>query len=224
MRSRSLWQHTLTFFPQFLAAVQEHVSPDATVAVIGASDGKFVLPLAAAGYHVIAVERDSQALHGGDVHLPGGVDCHALGLIGRLELEGLRSRVRVVEQDFLEDEMPDDSCGAVWTSCSWHYSANHRRPLSDFVTRMQRMVSPGGLFGAEFMMPVEHRHHLVEHYTSPEELSRHFADAWTVLLALRTDEFTERAHVGQLQDHTHRMGLLLAARAPHQQAIEERRT
>ncbi|MEU8565718.1 hypothetical protein AB0C45_30070 [Streptomyces cyaneofuscatus] len=28
----------------------------------------------------------------------------------------------------------------------------------------------------------------------------------------RTTEFTERPHVGQLHDHTHRMGLLLAAR------------
>ena len=28
------------------------------------------------------------------------------------------------------------------------------------------------------------------------------------------NEFAERAHVGQLQDHSHRMGLLLAARTP----------
>ncbi|RST23110.1 hypothetical protein EF908_12735 [Streptomyces sp. WAC04770] len=27
-----------------------------------------------------------------------------------------------------------------------------------------------------------------------------------------TAEFTERAHVGRLHDHTHRMGMLLAAR------------
>jgi hypothetical protein len=31
---------------------------------------------------------------------------------------------------------------------------------------------------------------------------------------LRTSEFAERAHVGQLHDHTHRMGMLLAARDP----------
>ncbi|MGW4630880.1 hypothetical protein [Streptomyces rubiginosohelvolus] len=34
----------------------------------------------------------------------------------------------------------------------------------------------------------------------------------TPLLTLRTTEFTERPHVGQQHDHTHRMGLLLAAR------------
>jgi hypothetical protein len=214
VQTQSLWEHTLTFFPQFLAVLKQHTSPDATVAVVGASDGKFVLPLAAAGYRVIAIERDPQALHGGQVHLPGDVNARALGLIDRLKLEELYDRVQVVEQDFLGAGPRDTLCDAVWTSCSWHYSANHHRPLAEFVARMQLLVRPNGLFGAEFMMPVEQRHHLIEHYTSPEKLSRHFASAWTVLLTLRTGEFTERAHIGKLQDHTHRMGLLLAARTP----------
>jgi hypothetical protein len=102
----------------------------------------------------------------------------------------------------------------IWTSCSWHYSVNHHRPLADFVGRMKELVRPGGLFGAEFMMPTEHRHSLTEHYTSPERLSHHFADSWTILLTLRTNEFTERAHVGQPHDHTHRMGMLTALRDP----------
>ncbi|MEU9712882.1 hypothetical protein AB0E21_30395 [Streptomyces sp. NPDC047967] len=55
MQTQSLWEHTLTFFPQFLATLRERVAPDATVAVVGASDGKFVLPLAAAGYRVVAI-------------------------------------------------------------------------------------------------------------------------------------------------------------------------
>ncbi|WP_103508560.1 bifunctional 2-polyprenyl-6-hydroxyphenol methylase/3-demethylubiquinol 3-O-methyltransferase UbiG [Streptomyces sp. SM13] len=212
MQTQSLWEHTLTFFPQFLAALRERVAPDATVAVVGASDGKFVLPLAAAGYHVVAVERDAIALHGGDVHLPGDNQAHALGLIDRLKLEELHERVEVVEDDFLDGEPLGLQCDAVWTSCSWHYSANHHRPLGEFVDRMQRLVRPGGVFGAEFMMPVERRHHMIEHYTSPERLHPHFIGDWEVLLTLRTTEFTERPHVGQLHDHTHRMGLLLAAR------------
>ena len=64
------------------------------------------------------------------------------------------------------------------------------------------------------MMPVEPHHVLTEHYTSAERLSHHFATGWTVLLKLRTSEFTERAHVGQLHDHSHRMGLLMALRDP----------
>jgi hypothetical protein len=212
VKTQSLWEHTLTFFPQFLATLKEHASPDATVAVIGASDGKFVLPLAAAGYRVIAIERDPLALHGGQVNLPGDVNAPALGLIDRLQLEKLYDRVQVVEEDFVEAESLESHCDAVWTSCSWHYSANHHRPLADFVARMQSQVRIGGLFGAEFMMPVEPCHARIEHYTSPEKLGRHFTDDWHVLLTLRTNEFTEWPHVGRLQDHTHRMGLLLATR------------
>lgn len=56
-----------------------------------------------------------------------------------------------------------------------HYSANHHQPLTDFVTRMRALVGVVGLFGAEFTMPVTARHHLVEHYAAPEELSPRFA-------------------------------------------------
>ncbi|ALO94053.1 hypothetical protein AQJ11_00685 [Streptomyces corchorusii] len=213
MQTQSLWEHTLTFFPQFLTTLRERVAPDATIAVVGASDGKFVLPLAAAGYRVVAIERDALAVHGGVIRLPDDSEVHAMGLTDRLKLEELHARVQVIEEDFLAGEPLDVRCEAVWTSCSWHYSANHHRPLAEFVDRMQRLVRPGGVFGAEFMMPVEKRHHLVEHYTSPERLHRHFLGDWDVLLTLRTNEFAERPHVGQPHHHIHRMGLLLAARS-----------
>lgn len=212
MQTLSMWRHTLTFFPQFLAALKERAAADSTVTVIGASDGRLILPLVSAGYRVVAVERDPIAVHGGEVQLPGDTTGHAMGLLDRLKLEGCSDRVQVVEEDFLASERLTAS-DAVWTSCSWHYSANHRRPLGDFVNRMQQLVKPGGLFGSEFMMPTEQRHHMLEHYTSPEKLRRYFIGDWDVLLTLRTNEFAERAHVGQPQDHTHRMGLLLAARA-----------
>jgi hypothetical protein len=215
VQTQSLWEHTLTFFPQYLAALKERLAADATVAVIGASDGKFALPLAAAGHRVIAVERDPFALHGGAVNLPGDTNAHSIGLIDRLKREELYDQVQVREEDFLTGEPLEGHCDAVWTSCSWHYSANHHRPLADFVRRMQSLVRVGGLFGAEFMMPVEQRHHVIEHYTSPERLSHHFTTGWDVLLTLRTNEFTERPHVGQPHDHTHRMGLLLATRTAY---------
>ncbi|MGC1284905.1 MAG: class I SAM-dependent methyltransferase [Streptosporangiaceae bacterium] len=215
-----MWEHTLSFFPQFLATLGEHASPGASVAVVGASDGKFVLPLAAAGYRVIAIERDPLALHGGQVRLPGDIAAQAPGLIARLEREGLRDWVQVVEGDFLTTAPSLAPCDAIWTSCSWHYSVNHRCPLAEFIAHMQRLIRPNGLFGAEFMMPIEEKHFLIEHYTSPERLSRHFTEGWTVLLKLRTSEFGEHAHVGQLQDHVHRMGLLLALRDPRRPSHE----
>lgn len=183
-----------------MAALKDHVASNATVAVIGASDGKFVLPLAAASYQVIAIERDPLALHGGSVNLPEG-DTTAMGLLELLRLDALYDRVTVVETDFLRAEPARALCDAVWTSCSWHYSANHDRSLAEFVARMQFLVRDSGLFGAEFMMPVEPRHTGLEHYTTPEHLGRHFADPWRVLLTLRTDPFLERPHLGQPEDH-----------------------
>ena len=190
-----------------------HVGPESTIAVIGASDGRLVLPLAAAGHRVVAIEQDPVALHGGPVQLPDGTKAHAAGLVERLKQEGLADRVQIVEGAFLDTALDlDGHCDAAWTSCSWHYSANHHRPLADFVTRMQSLVRVHGLFGAEFMMPVTARHYLTEHYTSPERLSAHFATDWDIQLSLRTNQFTELPHVGQPHAHTHRMGLLLATR------------
>lgn len=213
MHTLSLWEHTLTFFPQFRAALTEHVGPEATVAVVGAGDGKFVLPLAAAGHRVIAIERDPVALHGGPVRLPDGTQAHSADLAERIKQEGLRERVQIVEGDLLDPDLPlDAQCDAIWTSCSWHYSANYPRPLADFVTRMQTLVRAGGPFGAEFMMPVTARHGLIEHYTSPEGLSPHFSDEWNVRLTLRTSQFIEQPHLGRPHPHTHQMGALLATR------------
>jgi len=217
VQTLSLWEHTLTFFPQFNAALAQHAESEATVAVVGASDGKFVIPLAAAGHRVIAIEGDPVALHGGTVRLPDGTEAHSAGLIERLEQERLDDRVRIIEGDFLAlDSLADDAqCDAVWTSCSWHYSANRHRPLTDFVTRMQALVRAGGLFGAEFMMPVTVRHHRVEHYTTPEKLGSRFATGWEIRLTLQTGQFMEAPHLDHPEPHIHRMGLLLATRSSH---------
>ncbi|WP_433754683.1 class I SAM-dependent methyltransferase [Nocardia sp. CA-135398] len=183
--------------------------------MVGASDGKFVLPLAQSGYDVIAIEKDPQALYGGEVLLPVAGFAYAPGLVERLQEANLRHRVRIEAADLLDADPTALQAEAVWTSCSWHYSANQRRPLSEFVNRMQQLVRPGGLFGAEFMMAVEERHHSVEHYTTPDRLAGHFApNTWNVLLTLQTDPFLERAHVGQPRDHTHRMGVLFATKHP----------
>ncbi|WP_203236517.1 class I SAM-dependent methyltransferase [Nocardia panacis] len=208
----------MTFFPQFMRALHEECRPGATVAVVGASDGKFVLPLAAAGYRVLALEKDPLALNGGEVLLPISGITYAPGLVKRLKEAELYDRVRIVCADFLDIEPADLTADAVWTSCSWHYSANHRRPLNEFVGRMQQLVPPGGLFGAEFMMAVEPRQDVIEHYTTPDRLALQFARAWNVLLTLQTGTFVERAHMGQLHDHTHCMGLLVATRHPNNQS------
>lgn len=208
--TKSVWQATKTFFPLFLDQLEAHHAH--TVCVVGASDGKYVLPLARRGLHVIAIERDPLALDGGPITLPGPTPGTMAGLRARLAAEDLTNQVRIVEADILELAENVAAVDAVWTSCSWHYSTNHRRPLADFVTAMQNLArTDTALFGAEYMMPVQPRHFSCEHYPEPGELRRYFT-GWDILWEAYTPAFVEGPHVEQLHPHVHRMGLLIASR------------
>jgi SAM-dependent methyltransferase len=207
--TQSIWQATKTFFPLFLDRIE--TTSAQTVCVVGASDGKYVLPLARRGFRVIAIECDPLALDGGPVTLPGPTPGTMIGLRQRLTTEGLTRQVTIVEADILELTEPVESVDAVWTSCSWHYSVNHRRPLADFIAAMGNLLPGHGLFGAEYMMPVEPRHFHCEHYPEAGELRRHFIE-WEILWEAYTPPFVEDPHIEQLHPHVHRMGLLIASR------------
>jgi SAM-dependent methyltransferase len=208
--TRSVWQDTRTFFPIFLDLLETRGMT--SVCVVGASDGKFVLLLARRGIRVMAIERDPRALDGGPVTLPGPVDAIMPGLRKRLAEEGLTDLVHVVQADLLSVAEWADPVDAVWTSCSWHYSLNHARPLADFITVMGDLCRPrGGLLGAEYMMPVEPRHFGIEHYP-PEGHVRRFFPGWTIDWETYTPPFIEAPHVEQLAEHVHRMGLIIATR------------
>ena len=208
--TRSVWENTRTFFPLFLAHIQQREVQ--TVCVVGASDGKFVLPLARQGLRVVAVERDPIAVDGGPITLPGPIEATMPGLRKRLADEGLTDLVEIVKADLLATSEWMEPVDAVWTSCSWHYSVNHRRPLADFINIMRHLCRPaGGVFGAEYMMPVEPRHFTVEHYLS-EGRVRAFLPSWQIDWETYTPPFVEAPHVEQLAEHLHRMGLIIATR------------
>jgi len=208
--TRSVWEETTTFFPLFLHLLQERSVK--SVYVVGASDGKFVLPLARHGIRVAAIERDRTALDGGPVTLPGPVNTTMPGLRKRLAEEGLTDFVEIVNADLLTGAEPMDPADAVWTSCSWHYSINHHRPVADFITTMRNLCRPaGGIFGAEYMMPVEPQHFAQEHYLS-EGRAPAFLPGWHIDWETYTPPFVEAPHVEQLADHVHRMGLIIATR------------
>ena len=78
---------------------------------------------------------------------------------------------------------------------------------------MQAIVEEGGIFCAEYMMPCEPRHEGKEHYLREGELRKYFANDWEVLEEFYTVPFAEKAHVGNLVDHIHRMGFFMAKRA-----------
>jgi hypothetical protein len=210
-QTRSVWQDTRTFFPIFLDLVLARELE--TVCVVGASDGKFVLPLARRGVRVVAVERDPLALDGGSVILPGQGRTTMPGLRKRLAEEGLDELVQVIEADVLDIATDLWPVGAVWTSCSWHYRVNHIRPLADFIRAMAELCrSPGGVLGAEYMLPVQPHHLGSEHYPEQGEVRRFFR-GWAIDWETYTPPFIEAPHVEQLCEHIHRMGLIVATRS-----------
>jgi SAM-dependent methyltransferase len=208
--TRSVWHDTRSFFPLFVDVLARRHRD--TVCVVGASDGKFVLPLARRGVRVVAVERDPLAVDGGPVTLPGPIPAHMPGLRQRLDTEGLGDLVDVVQADLFDTGWRAEPFDAVWTSCSWHYSVNHKRPLADFIGAMIDLCRPrGGLFGAEYMMPVEPRHLGIEHYPEQGEVRRFFR-GWSIDWETYTTPFLEEPHVELLAEHVHRMGLIIATR------------
>lgn len=134
------------------------------------------------------------------------------GLRQRIETEQVAGQVKIIPQDLFEtaDLGP---CDAVWTSCSWHYSVNHSRPLRDFTARMLALCDLGGLLGAEYMMPVESRHEIIEHYLE-QGAARYYFDGCEPLWEAYTPPFTEAPHIGQPEPHTHRMGFIIARLPP----------
>jgi hypothetical protein len=208
--TRSVWQDTRTFFPLFLDLILSRELH--TVAVVGASDGKFVLPLARRGLHVVALERNPLAINGGPVILPGQGPATMPGLRKRLAEEGLAKRVQIVEADLLHLVTEPPPADAVWTSCSWHYTANHARPLADFINAMTGLCPrAGAVLGAEYMLPVQPHHLNIEHYPEQGEVRRFFR-GWAIDWETYTPPFIEAPHVEQLSAHSHRMGLIIATR------------
>ena len=189
----STWQSTRTFFPLF--ARQCELERARTIAVVGAADGKFVIPMARAGASVTAIECDRAALD---------------GLRRRLDAEHLTDRVQIITTDVL-DLVNFDIHDAVWTSCSWHYSRNHRRPLQEFTDSLERLCAPHGLLGAEYMMPTEPRHERIEHYLSEGRI-RSYLPRWSLIWETYTPVFDEAPHPGQPKPHQHRMGFFLGQR------------
>ncbi|WP_192909787.1 class I SAM-dependent methyltransferase [Gandjariella thermophila] len=190
----------------------EHLNQDPTietVVVVGAADGKFVLPLLRAGYSVTAIEVNNSAVHGyGDTRKGKAAERYSGGGLTAAAREvGLQDKLTIVNADVrTADIFPRD---ALWTSCSWHYSLNHDQPLSRFFDAMKRCVRPGGILGAEYFMPVAPKHVETEHYLEQGEVWR-YLQGWRRNWEAYTPVFVEAPHLGQPDVHVHRMGFFIA--------------
>ena len=209
MKTISLWEDTKTFFPLFMDRLEKNFPSPGTICIVGASDGKFVLPLAKKGWRVTAIEINRISLYGGIVEFPKNYNINSIGLISRLKKENLDDYVTIVNDNFFSYKV--DNHQAIFTSCSWHYSFNHNVPLITFIEKMQSVIKKDGIFCSEYMMPWEEKHNKIEHYIKEMELLIYFPKPqWEIMENFYTEVFEEKAHVGNLMDHKHRMGFFMS--------------
>jgi hypothetical protein len=208
----SLWADTKTFFPLFLQMLRREPAIRSVV-VVGAADGKFVMPLVDCGYEVVAIDVNRSALYGGTA--PAGSTKEAYPADGSLahllEQRGAKGQVELLNLDVRSIEMfPRD---ALWTSCSWHYSMNHDQPFDTLMRALTSCVRDGGLLGAEYFMPCSASQVASDFFPDVGEVwswLRGFSKEWEAY----TPPFVEAPHLGQPEPHVHRMGFFVARKNP----------
>jgi len=212
MQYDSLWSGTKTFFPLLCDYLLDHPDVADQALVIGAADGKFVLPLCGIGKLVTAVEIDEKCVEGGEFAADGQQTICSPGLRAKVSARGFAARVRIARMDFQHFFCPI-GFDIAFTSCSWHYSLNEAFGVKKFVSKMTSLVRPGGVFCAEYMMPAEPQHDGLERYLREGELRTLLSGEWSIDTELYTEPFQEGPHAGNPKWHAHRMGFLLARRS-----------
>lgn len=238
MRTKSAWGTPPTRLYKFRNIINTKFGNDASVCIIGASDGKFVMPFLRCGMKVVAYDLDDIAINGGMkefpiereeiieteyIHNPDrnpiyvkvpSEEREILGLKRRVELEKLTDNLSVVMDNFYKNP-PTKTFDAVFTSCSIPYPCNFDMPISHIIDVIQKSVAPGGYVYMDYMMPLEDCHTWrPEHYLRRGEMEKFFdSEEWRIIcLHEMKNPIFEAAHVDRPEDHFHRFGYILAER------------
>jgi hypothetical protein len=206
--------------------------------VVGASDGRFVLPLVRRGVPVVCYDIDPISLYGGQKtvplsprrlrrleyvpvdarqHLPD-VPSHEIeipGLAGRLRAEGTAELAEIRCVDFFRFP-PQAVFDFVFTSCSMQYKMNRDLEINRMVHSLQEIVRPMGILVIEYMMPLQDSHtwKASQFLRSGAMLPLFPSQVWEVLIFRepRVPVF-EAAHVDRPADHFHRIGRIAVRRS-----------
>lgn len=206
----SFWADLYTSFPLLARELEGQDLTGATACVLGCSDGKFVIPLVAAGVQVTAVDVDPVMLKGGTV-TRGETAEEVRGLRRNLAEEGLVERCEIVEADFM-DWQSDSVFDITLTSGSWAYNRNLHHGLGGVIGRMQRLVSPAGYLFADFLLPHTDAERKIDLYPEPAELATLFPpEEWRTVHNEEVGLIGE-SHYGMEEWHVHRYGALLVER------------
>lgn len=236
MKTKSAWGTAGTRLYTFIRRIKREKGINADICVIGASDGKFVLPFLRNGFNVTAVDFDKTALYGGQkiipkkrniinktiythmdskptyIQLPTEV-VYIDGLKRRAEKESLSDKLKIIETDAYRDCLCNEF-DAVFTSCSIQYKSNRDLPVEEIMNKLKALVKPNGYLYMDYMMPLEESHTWKEpHFFRNREILQYFNDDWIIhyIKEMRKPIF-EAAHIDRPEDHFHRFGYILAQR------------
>lgn len=209
-KTSSLWGNPPKRYYKFLKLIEgQFNTKPLRIAILGCSDGKFVVPAARRGHCVFAIDVDGIALFGGEKIGPSG-KVHMPGLIDRLRIEGLQDLVQVVNGDFVE-HIPDVQYHGVFTSGAVQYSRNLKHAMSKIVSSIQAYVMPSGYIYIDYMLPMEERYKDRDNYPGRERWQQFFSTSeWRILYNRVLPPVPEKAHVDLPVDHIHHWGHLLA--------------
>lgn len=233
MKTSSCWGVPPTRIYKFINFLLKN-KIDASVCVIGCSDGKFVIPFLRKGFKVTAIDFDRVALYGGEKLKPINRTniiktkyCHMdtapkyiklqsesvliNGLKRRAEIEGLTHNLSIIETDFYKYP-PNESFDVLFTSCSLQYKSNRLIPVKNIIETLKTHVNINGYLYMDYMMPLEDTHTWKsDHFFRTGQIRTLFSKGWKIIYIREMKKpIFEAAHIDRLEDHFHRFGYILA--------------
>lgn len=236
MKTKSAWGNPPSRLYKFREILLSKFGKNARVCIIGASDGKFVLPFLRSGLLVTAYELDEVAVYGGEKDFPVKRDFieplkyipnpdrnpiyqkipsekrKIPGLKKRVEAEGLEHLLTIKMENFYKNP-PQENYEGVFTSCSIPYPCNFDIPVSEIMNALKNSVSKSGYLYMDYMLPLEDCHTWrPQHYLRRGTVKNYFDDTdWEIVSLYEMNKpIFEAAHVDRPEDHFHRFGYVLA--------------
>lgn len=180
-KTRSMWGAAPSRYYRWLNnALRESDAQSLRLAVLGCSDGKFVLPAARRGVETLAMDIDPISLFGGEKVATNGQPIYMPGLHWRLETEGLANRVNVILGDLATTRV-EPPCDLVFISGALQYSVNLQHTMANMIASVKSCVAPGGRLYIEYMLPLEERHKGLDNYPDQKTWHTFFSgDGWRI--------------------------------------------